>query len=268
MHYLVPLDFSDNSLKALDYALALASPKVDRITLIHVVETKYDFASQVEFFTKQQLKEGKKRGKELLSLHGDSKISLKFRLAEGNPALQISQTASKQKVDLIVMGTKGATGIPKTLIGTVAVSVVREAPCAVLVVPATAPKFNPYQFVLGLEFAEHEPAMLDWLAKQLKKWKSSLQVVHVRPAEKQGFKQVLLELGIKQYFSKKYPSIQAEFLTLTGAKPREALGAYMKSQPGILVMSHAHQGFWEELFTKSDSIQMAYQTKGPLLVLR
>ncbi len=268
MHYLVPVDFSDNSLKALDFAIALASPKVDRITLVHIVETHYDFASQVEFFTKQQLVEGKKRGKELLAKHKDSKISLSFKLAEGNPALQISQLATKQKIDLIVMGTKGASGITKSLIGTVAVSVIREAPCPVLVVPATATKTNLHQFVLGLEFADHEPPMLDILAKQLKKWKGKLQVIHVQPSEKQEFKQVLLELGIKQYLSKKYPSLKAEFLKLTGEKPAEALSAHMESQPGILVMCHAKQGLLEELFTKSDSIQMAFQTKAPLLVLR
>ena len=63
MHYLVPIDFSDNSIMALDFAIAMASPKVDRITLIHVVEAQYDFASQVEFFAKQQLAEGKKEEK-------------------------------------------------------------------------------------------------------------------------------------------------------------------------------------------------------------
>ncbi len=268
MHYLVPIDFSDNSLKALDFAIALASPKVDRITLVHIVETHYDFASQVEFFTKQQLGEGKKRGKELLAKHKDSKISLSFKLAEGNPALQITQWATKQKVDLIVMGTKGASGITKSLIGTVAVSVIRAAPCPVLVVPATTTKTNLHQFVLGLEFADHEPPMLDVLAKQVKKWKRKLQVIYVKPFEKQGFKQVLLELGIKQYLSKKYPSLKAEFLKLSGEKPTEALSTHMKSKAGVLVMCHAKQGLLEELFTKSDSIQMAFHGEVPLLVLR
>jgi nucleotide-binding universal stress UspA family protein len=268
MHYLVPIDFSENSLKALDFALGLATSKADRITLLHVVETHYDFASQVEFFTKQQLQEGKKRGKELLASHGDSKINLKFRLVEGNPALQITQLAAKQKVDLIVMGTKGASGITKTLIGTVAVSVVREATCPVLVIPETEVKTNLKQFVLGLEFADHEPPLLNWVAIQIKKWKGHLQVVHVRSTEKQLFKQELLELGMKYHLSKKYPSLKPEFLVLTAGNPMDALRTHMKSKPGILVMCHAQQGFLNELFTKSDSIQMAFHAEVPLLVLR
>jgi nucleotide-binding universal stress UspA family protein len=268
MHYLVPIDFSGNSLKALDFTLALATTKADRITLLHVVETHYDFASQVEFFTKQQLQEGKKRGKELLASHGDSKINLKFRLVEGNPALQITQLAAKQKVDLIVMGTKGASGITKTLIGTVAVSVVREAACPVLIIPEAAVKTNLKQFVLGLEFADHEPPLLNWVAIQIKKWKGHLQVVHVRSTEKQQFKQELLELGMKYHLSKKYPSLKPEFVTLTGEKPTHALATHMKTHPGILVMCHAHQGFLEELFAKSDSLSMAFHAEVPLLVLR
>jgi nucleotide-binding universal stress UspA family protein len=268
MHYLVPIDFSDNSLKALDFALALATSKVDRITLLHVLETHYDFASQVEFFTKQQLQEGKRRGKELLDSHGNSPISMKFRQVEGNPALQIAQLAAKQKIDLIVMGTKGASGITKTLIGTVAVSVVREATCPVLVIPEAAVKTNLKQFVLGLEFADHEPPLLNWVATQIKKWKGHLQVVHVRSTEKQLFKQELLELGMKYYLSKKYSSLKPEFLVLTGGKPMEVLSAHIKSKPGILVMCHAQQGFLDELFTKSNSLQMAFHTEAPLLVLR
>ena len=266
MHYLVPVDFSDNSLQALDLALALASPRADRITVIHIIETHYDFATQVAMYTEQQLKEGRKRGKELLAKH--AQVALRFKLEEGNPTIQISQLASKQKVDLIVMGTQGASGITKSLIGTVAVSVIREAPCPVLVIPTNAAKTNLNQFVLGLEFAEHELPTLDWLAKQLKKWKGHLQVIHVYKSDKQGFIQLLLELGIKQYLAKKYPSLKAEFLTLRGEKPAETLGPYMKSHPGILVMSHAHRGFWEELFTKSESIQLAFRTQIPLLILR
>jgi nucleotide-binding universal stress UspA family protein len=268
MHYLVPIDFSDNSLKALDFVLALATPKVDRITLLHVVETHYDFASQVEFFTKKQLQEGKKRGEELLASHRGSQINLKFKLAEGNPALQITQLATKQKVGLIVMGTKGASGITKSLIGTVAVTVVREASCPVLVVPAAAIKTNLKQFVLGIEFADHEPPLLNWVATQIKKWKGHLQVVHVRSTEKQLFKQELLELGMKYHLSKKYPSLKPEFLVLTAGNPMDALRTHMKSKPGILVMCHAKQGFLDELFTKSDSIQMAFHAEVPLLVLR
>lgn len=265
MHYLVPVDFSDNSLQALDLALALASPRADRITVIHIIETHYDFATQVAMYTEQQLKEGRKRGKELLAKH--AQVALRFKLEEGNPTIQISQLASKQKVDLIVMGTQGASGITKSLIGTVAVSVIREAPCPVLIVPSKASKTNLPHFVLGLEFADHEPPQLDWLAKQIKKWKGKLQVIHVQPSEKQEFKQVLLELGIKQYLAKKYPSLKAEFLTLTGEKPTEVLSTYMNSHPGILVMSHAHQGFWMDLFTKGESVQMAFSTQVPLLIL-
>lgn len=138
----------------------------------------------------------------MLATHWGSKISLKFKLAEGNPALQISQLATKQKIGLIVMGTKGANGITKSLIGTVAVSVIREASCPALVVPAAAGKTNLKQFVLGIEFADHEPKQLQWVAAKIKKWKGHLQVVHVQSTENQSFQQELLKLGMKYYLRK------------------------------------------------------------------
>jgi hypothetical protein len=73
---------------------------------------------------------------------------------------------------------------------------------------------------------------------------------------------------MKYHLNKKYPSLKPEFFALTGGKPMEALRTHMKSKPGILVMCHAQQGFLDELFTKSDSIQMAFHAEVPLLVLR
>jgi hypothetical protein len=73
---------------------------------------------------------------------------------------------------------------------------------------------------------------------------------------------------MKSYLSKKYSSLKPEFVALTTGKPTETLRSHMQSKPGILVMCHAQQGFLEELFTKSDSIQMAFHTEVPLLVLR
>jgi nucleotide-binding universal stress UspA family protein len=71
----------------------------------------------------------------------DPAVPVIRRLVTGDPASEIPRVAKEEKVDLIVMGTHGRTGLLRMLMGSVAELVVRRAPCAVLTVrqPETAP---------------------------------------------------------------------------------------------------------------------------------
>jgi universal stress protein A len=55
-------------------------------------------------------------------------------VVEGSPKVEIIRYASKQNIDLIVLATHGRTGLPHLMMGSVAESVVRTAPCPVLTV--------------------------------------------------------------------------------------------------------------------------------------
>lgn len=267
MHLLVPTDFSTNSLKALEQAQSLARPEVDQITVVYVVEVQYDFASQVALSLEQHLSTAMKRGNELLQNYRTDAIPMNFVVLEGNPAFQIAQLAAKEKIDLIVMGTQGASGIKKTFIGTVTVSVIRESSCPVLVVPASTSMASLKEFTVALEFADHEPPLLDWLVAQVNKWKGSLQIVHVQQSKTDLFKAELLNLGIERYLDLKFPNQKIELIQLIGSRPAEILNTFMESKPGVLVMCPAPQGFWEVLLERSESIQMAFHTHVPLLIL-
>lgn len=54
----------------------------------------------------------------------------------GTPAAQIVEYAERNRIDLIILGTHGRTGVTRVLLGSVAERVVRTAPCPVLTVPA------------------------------------------------------------------------------------------------------------------------------------
>lgn len=63
-----------------------------------------------------------------------SGVSLTPVILEGKPAAEIVRYATEQKIDLIVIGTQGKRGIERFLVGSVAESVIRSAPCRVLVI--------------------------------------------------------------------------------------------------------------------------------------
>jgi nucleotide-binding universal stress UspA family protein len=267
MRILVPLDFSDSSLLALEAALTLANCKKDHISLVHVVEVVYDFASQAAIAMERHQAESKKLAKKIIQSHASKGVPMDYQQVEGNPILNLAQIAREQAVDLIVMGTQGASGIKKSLIGTVTVGLLKEAPCPVLVVPAKAALQSIKQFTVALEFADHEPPMLEKLGHLLRTWKGSLHVLHVRVGNT-GFKEELLALGMKSYLKEKFPKLNPELIVKNAENVAEGLASYMEKQAGVLVMCPADKSIWQQLFKKSQSLEMAFHTKVPLLVLR
>jgi nucleotide-binding universal stress UspA family protein len=61
------------------------------------------------------------------------------RLVNGDPRIELEETARKEQVDLLVIGSHGRTGLARLLIGSVASHVVSHAPCSVLVVKNPGP---------------------------------------------------------------------------------------------------------------------------------
>jgi nucleotide-binding universal stress UspA family protein len=62
----------------------------------------------------------------------DPALEVEYRVADGNPAAEIVRLAQAEGANLIVMGTHGRRGIGRLLLGSVAESVLRRAPCPVL----------------------------------------------------------------------------------------------------------------------------------------
>ncbi len=136
-HILVPLDFSADAEQALDCAVGLAQQFQARLTLLHViylpVSTEVNLSvyfTEMETGAEQGIDTYRKRVEEA-GLAVDTVIS------RGTPFREIVETAKAKRVDLIIMGTHGRTGMQHLLLGSVAERVVRLAPCPVMVTRET-----------------------------------------------------------------------------------------------------------------------------------
>jgi nucleotide-binding universal stress UspA family protein len=85
---------------------------------------------------------------------------LQLEVAEGDPVDAILHAASTQKADLIVMGTHGRSGVDRLMLGSVAESVLRRAPCPVLTVPRRAEPAASLAFARILCAVDFSPASL------------------------------------------------------------------------------------------------------------
>jgi nucleotide-binding universal stress UspA family protein len=145
---LVPLDGSPTSMEAADYAIMLSTLHHTQIVLLHVVNVA-EFYSSLQFFevkqpieSKEIIEEAKKEANKWFNIVKKKIDGKSGKQIEVETSIIISQStvksildfAEEKNVDLIVVGTRGRSGIKKLLLGSTASGIVTYSSCPVIVV--------------------------------------------------------------------------------------------------------------------------------------
>ena len=136
---LVPVDFSDHAATALDLAIALTRGTPGRIHLLHAYEIPLGaippYGVSVPAALLGQVRDAAARRLEKSAQRVEAAgIACESHVLHAAPADAIVEVASSIAADLIVMGTRGLTGVKHVLLGSVAERTVRTAPCPVLTI--------------------------------------------------------------------------------------------------------------------------------------
>lgn len=135
----VPVDFSRHAESVVEWAAHLAEQHGSRLVLLHAYHLPVEF-QQVEgaylpqeFWTKvkEEAEQGLAGHVEALRRRG---LEVEAVVREGYPATVIEEEAGRLGADLVVIGTRGLTGLKHLLLGSTAERVVQKAPCPVLTV--------------------------------------------------------------------------------------------------------------------------------------
>lgn len=132
-------DFSDAALPAVRTAHAIARVANARLTVVHVVASPrvttnawmHGSATDAVVMESELSRESQKR---LEGIASDLGPPTKARMVHGDPAEGVLEAAAQAEADLLVVGTRGHTGLQRLLIGSVAERIVHHATCSVLVV--------------------------------------------------------------------------------------------------------------------------------------
>lgn len=170
-HVLCPTDYSEPAAAALDHALEIAGRYRARVTLLHVCSGPPAEGDKVRLV----------RVADAARDAAQIPVPLEVALADGDPARSILIEAERLAADLLVMGTHGASGFKRFILGSVTEKVLRQAAAPVLTVPpAAGPKANlPFERLLcGVDFSPCSLLALEYAHSLAGESGGSLIVLH------------------------------------------------------------------------------------------
>jgi len=136
---LCPVDFSDPSGRALDYALDLAGALGAELHLLHAYQLPVYALPDGALIPSAELAASvsgdAQRAFDQLAARIPEGVNVQRHLTEGAPHLEVQRLVKELDIDLVIMGTHGRTGLARLLLGSVAERVVRTCPVPVLSVP-------------------------------------------------------------------------------------------------------------------------------------
>lgn len=138
---LVPIDFSDCSKKALEYAIPFAKQFGAELKLLHVVE-RYPAVPEMAPYDCENIEDATRELEKLRKSLGNS-VRCSFFVRKGSPQPEIATAARDFDADLIIISTHGRTGLARVFLGSTTEKVVRSAPCPVLIVRECEREFVP-----------------------------------------------------------------------------------------------------------------------------
>lgn len=139
---LVAIDESEMSQAILDTTLRIAEPDISHVTLLFVGKKFLPSTSGFVHVSKEYLekfnKEAQEQGVKILSKYNNQLIPKGITAQEvflqGDPAKQILQYAKDTNQEMIIIGSRGLSGIKEMLLGSVSHKVAQLANCPVLIV--------------------------------------------------------------------------------------------------------------------------------------
>jgi len=146
MKVLIALDDSPHSEAALEFVRRVRWPGGSRVTVVSVVETAANPAAMAlgAKFTARVLDDFKKQRQEMVARAQcrlrESGLSTDGHVLAGDAREALIAWAEREHTDLIVVGSRGHTGLAKLLLGSVSSCVVTHAACSVLVVKQGSPQ--------------------------------------------------------------------------------------------------------------------------------
>ena len=270
---LIPTDFSENSWNAIRYALNFFKKERCSFYVLHVNKTskKSQSISNQEGLEKETIKASKKQLRALLTRitaeFPENKNHHFYTLTDNNFFItSIRKHMAEKKIDLIVMGTKGATDENKLIIGSNTANVIVKVPCNTLIIPEKSIFEGLEEIAFPTDFSlSYGIETLQPLLEILEKNNAVLHILHIskKVVELNGYQFANKEL-MEDFFSNQKHS----FHFLINKEAKDAVQQFTDNKAiKMMVMMAKNLNYFQQIMFHSKVEKSSYHTNIPLLVL-
>ncbi|MEX2234056.1 MAG: universal stress protein [Cyclobacteriaceae bacterium] len=272
VNILVPTDFSQLSKFALKYAIKIANKLDGNVTVVHIIT--FTRAIRISMREKMQALDHNlmvsaeadlEKLIKTLSEQYKTNHPIKYQVVRGSyfPSTLMKE-AKRLRSGLVVMGTRGASGLTKTVLGSNTNSVIEVSHVPVLAVPENA-DFKGFRNVVYASDLRNVEQEIEILVRYIEKFGSTIHLIHiVPPGTDIGEGESKIESVLKKFSYKNVVT-----LVLVDNDIHSAIDQYVEvSKADVLAMFTHELSFFEKVFDKSMTRRMAFQSRIPLLAFR
>ncbi len=270
LNILVPTDFSESANSALEYAANLVSKTGGEITLFHAISIHVsNTTEETEFITTSELERIEKE--QLIQLK--MSVSKRFPKVQfhclskmGFPVELISETVSEVKSDLVIMGTRGASGMKEMLVGSNTASLIQATECPVLAVPEQTSFSGINKIVFATNMQKEDISCLKKLIQLFgKDENAAITLLHIEDGHSRD-----PEAALQSWFhSEVLPQVTYKHLFAESISETEivkTLHDYLSiNKVDLLVTATRKRNFIERIFDRSITKRLVFHTHIPLL---
>jgi len=272
---LLPTDFSENAYNAIKYAVELFENEECNFYLLNtytpvLYDTEYILYSPSplslhEIYRNKSLKGLEKIEKQINKDLPNSKHKWELVSSFNMLSDEIKIQVKEKKIDLVVMGTQGATGAKMILFGTHTVHAIKKSSCPLLAIPSGF-KFKTVKNILfptdyDLKFTDK---YLNFLKRLIDKHASTIHIVNVHFGIPLNSEQEKAKKFLDDYFKK----IQHKFYTMEKSSVPEGIDEFLNKNPvDLLVMISNKHSFFENILYRPVINEIGFRIKIPFLVI-
>lgn len=272
---LVPTDFSENANVAIEYACELGNQLDATVLIINTYTpavTQYNVVSPL--ITEETQRARKQAESKLATICEVAQSQYKSLVCNtkfivGGIVESIEEQIEENNIDLVVMGTKGASGLDKIIFGSNTAKVIEKANCPVLAVPRDMPYEIPKRIVYATDFNNKELDQIQKLATIANVFKAEIMMTHITTEEEA----MLSEEMLKRNFAERVKTITDYSPITYFVKYEENIGRALESFTELvnadwIAMFTHKRSLFEKLYNPSLTKSMAYHTQIPLLAIK
>ena len=260
----IPTDFSENSIHAIDFAVHKLGDDDCKFTILHVYQIPQGGQSGLFYLLEEMNKQANADMEELMeklsTRYTSKKPDFDSKVLQGDLADQTNALAKELGADCVVMGTKGASGLKEVLIGSNAARLMGSLKLPMYAVPAE----HEYKAIKEVMVAYDGQEMIEEVCQSIESFpkRHQLPITFFHVMTKEG-KAVDNWDRMKEIFS----DLQIELVEVEADEFEEGLNMITEDREALLVLIRHKKSFWERLFNISDTRTALMHAKLPVLVI-